>query len=266
MLKILISNDDGIDSPMLTPLVKALQAIAEVRIVVPRSERSWIGKAITRFEPVTVEKRQVGGIDMFAVNGSPADCVSLGVHTLFGDRPDLIVSGINLGLNFGVSFFVSSGTIGAALEGWISGVPSIALSMAIPNDAFGLTGAQRTAALADRPITAAAVCRDLVRTLWDTGFSEDVDLYSVNLPADVDENTPRVLAPVTRSRYGRLFVPGPEDGSYLHRFSSLHALEELPDGDMQSVLRGEIAISPIRLNVSGAAPPSLRNALQKAHI
>jgi 5'-nucleotidase len=182
------------------------------------------------------------------------------VHTLFDRPPDLVVSGINLGLNFGLAFLLSSGTVGAALEGWIAGVPSIAVSMAIPNDAYGLTGAQRIDALGERPLAAAAVSADIVSTIWREGFPANVDLFSINLPAEVGGSTPRVIAPITRSRYGRLFVPGPEEG-YVHRFSSLTALEQPQDGDMQVVARGAVAISPIRLDLSGGISPSLAAAL-----
>lgn len=262
-MRILISNDDGIDSPMLVPLVKALQPQGDVRVVVPASERSWIGKAISRFDTVTVAERRIDGIEMLAVNGSPADCVSLAVHTLLPEPPDLVVSGINLGLNFGLAFVLSSGTVGAALEGWIAGVPSIAASMAIPNDAYGLSGAQRIAALGDRPQVAAAVTADIVATIWRHGFPAGVDLFSINLPADVGPDTPRVVAPVTRSRYGKLFVPGPEEG-YLHRFSSMNAIEDLDDGDIAVVSRNQVAISPLRLSLSGSVPASLARALTRS--
>ncbi|MBI3786474.1 MAG: 5'/3'-nucleotidase SurE [Deltaproteobacteria bacterium] len=258
---ILVTNDDGIDSPTLVPLVRALQPLGEVRTVVPSSERSWIGKAITRFDTVYVEETQRDGVPMFAVNGTPADCVSLGVHGLAAGKPDFVVSGINLGLNFGLAFILSSGTVGGAFEGWIAGIPSIALSMAIPNDAYGLTGARRISALGDRPVSAAAVGADIVATIVKNGFPAAVDLFSVNMPADVDPATPRVVARVTRSRYGRLFVPGP-DGGYLHRFSSLEALESLEDGDMEILQRGAVAINPLRLDLSGSLPATLQAALE----
>lgn len=262
MSTILITNDDGIDSPTLVPLARALRQLGTVRVVVPASERSWIGKAITRFEVVTVQATERDGIPMHAVRGTPADCVSLGVHTLFTDRPDLVVSGINLGLNFGLAFVLSSGTVGGALEAWIAGVPSIAFSMAIPNDAFGLSGAQRIAALGDRPVAAAAVATDIADTIVRAGFPSTIDTFTVNMPADVTTDTPRVVARVTRSRYGPLFVPGPE-GGYLHRFQSLTALETCADGDMEVVRRGAIAISPLRLDVSAEVPRALRVALEQ---
>jgi 5'/3'-nucleotidase len=259
---ILITNDDGIDSPTLVPLARALERLGTVRVVVPASERSWIGKAISRFDVVQVTPTARDGVAMHAVSGTPADCVSLGVHALFADRPDLVVSGINLGLNFGLAFLLSSGTVGGALEGWIAGVPSIAASMAIPNDAYGLTGAQRIAALGERPVAAAAVTAEIVETILRAGFPADVDGFSINMPADVSAETPRVIARLTRSRYGPLFVPGPE-GGYLHRFQSLTALETLDDGDMQVVTRGAIAITPLRLDLTGALPRELHTSLEK---
>ncbi len=262
MPTILITNDDGIDSPTLVPLARALQQLGAVRVVVPSSERSWIGKAISRFDVVRAEPTERDGIPMHAVSGTPADCVSLGVHTLFPDPPDLVVSGINLGLNFGLAFLLSSGTVGGALEGWIAGVPSIAVSMAIPNDAYGLTGVQRIAALGERPEAAAIVTADIVATIMHAGFPADIDGFSINLPADVTMQTERLVARLTRSRYGPLFVPGP-DGGYLHRFQSLRALEMLEDGDMQVVAHGVVAITPLRLDLTGELPAELRAALER---
>jgi 5'/3'-nucleotidase len=262
MPTILITNDDGIDSPMLVPLAQALRRLGTVRVVVPSSERSWIGKAITRFEVVQAYATERDGIPMHAVSGSPADCVSLGVHTLYDDRPDLVVSGINLGLNFGLAFLLSSGTVGGALEGWIAGIPSIAFSMAIPNDAYGLSGAQRIAALAQRPKAAAEFAAHIVDTILREGFPPSVDCFSVNMPADIITDTPCVVARVTRSRYGPLFVSGPE-GGYLHRFQSLTALESPYDGDMQVVARGAVAITPLRLDFSATMPGSLNAALSR---
>jgi 5'-nucleotidase len=263
MAKLLITNDDGIDSPCLVPLVRAVAALGEVRVVVPSSERSWIGKAISRFDIVRVEETEREGFPVHAVDGSPADCVNLAVHTLFSDRPEWVVSGINLGVNFGLAFILSSGTVGAALEAWIAGVPAVAFSMAIPRDVYGLTGAHRLAALGDRPPVAAAVATEILQELLRFGLPDGVDGFSINLPADVTCETPRVFAPVTRSRYGRLFVPAPE-GGYLHRFSGLEVLDPSPYGDIGVVESGAVAITPLRLDLSGQVPELLRRALERS--
>lgn len=263
MPTILVTNDDGIDSPTLLPMVRRLRSLGHVRVVVPESERSWVAKAITRFAVVEACATEREGFPMYAVKGTPADCVSLGVHTLFDTPPDLVVSGINLGLNYGLAFVLSSGTVGAALEAWIAGVPSLAFSMAIPNDAYGLTGARRISALGTRPEAAAAVAAEITETILGIGFPGDVDAFSINMPAEVNPETARQVAHVTRSRYGPLFVPGPE-GGYLHRFQALTAIEGVAGGDIDVVRGGAIAITPLRLDLNGSlSNERLRAALEK---
>jgi 5'-nucleotidase len=265
MPTILVTNDDGIDSPTLVPLVRALQPLGDVRVVVPATERSWVAKAISRFDVVDVYDTERDGLPMRAVRGTPADCVSLGVHTLEPTRPDLVVSGINVGLNYGLAFVLSSGTVGGAIEAWIAGVPAVAFSMAVPNDAFGLRGAQRIAALGARPAAAAVAAADIAALLLRRGLPTGVDVVSVNMPADADVDTPRVVARVTRSAYGPLFVPGPE-GGYLHRFQSLTPLESPEDGDMQVVARGALAITPLRFDVTEPLSDDWRAAFERREL
>lgn len=255
--RVLLTNDDGIDSPLLLPLAGAMRPWAEVHIVVPATERSWIGKAITRFAPVRVERRNCGEFPLYAVDGSPADCVNLAIHSLDLPRPDLVVSGVNLGLNFGLSFVLSSGTVGAAMESWIAGVPAIAFSMAIPNDAYGLSGAARARALGARIGEAAAVASELAETLWRHGMPPGVDLFSVNFPAELTRRTPRRLTDLARTRYGPLFVPASTQ-EFRHSFHFLEVLEEGPNTDVACVRQGAIAITPIRLQLSAELPASLR--------
>lgn len=258
----LITNDDGIDSPALLPLARALSRIGTVRIVVPDTERSWIGKAISRFEAVQIHTVDREEFVLHAVSGTPADCVSLARSALFPDLPDLVVSGINLGLNFGTGFLLSSGTVGAVIEAWIGGMAGVAFSMAIPSDAFGLRGAHRAELLGSRCTQAAAVATDIVATLLREGFPPDVDLFTVNMPAEVSATTPRHVTSVTRARYGPLFVPDAE-GGYRHAFQSYEPVEEDPAGDVATVRRAEISIAPVRLAFSAAIPDSLRAAFEQ---
>ena len=125
---VLLTNDDGVDSPALVPFARALARHHDVRVVVPDGERSWSGKAITRFEPIRTGHVERDGVAMVTHTGTPADGVQLGVHALHGTVPSLVVSGINLGFNHGAGYVWSSGTVGAAVEAWVSGVPAIALS------------------------------------------------------------------------------------------------------------------------------------------
>lgn len=273
MATLMVTNDDGIDSPLLLPLVRALRSLAAVEVVVPSQERSWIGKAISRFDPLHVEHTKREGVAIHAVSGTPADCVSLGVHALFPQPPDMVVSGINLGLNFGSAFVLSSGTIGGAFEAAIAGVPAVAFSMALPNDAYGLSGDERIAALGERPAVIAETCADIVRGLLREEFPPQVDCFSVNLPADANIRTTRRVTRTTRTGYGPLFVRG-EDGTYRHRFSRLtiadgaraaspDASVETAGGDIEAIQRGVVAITPIRVRLDVDLPEPLRQRLEQ---
>lgn len=128
-MKILISNDDGINSIGIQDLAKAMTELGEVFVVAPETNRSAIGHAVTMHTPLrskTVEGFG-SGIQAWWVNGTPADCVKLGIENLMEEKPDLIVSGINIGENLGTDV-IYSGTVSAAVEGAIFGIPSIAFS------------------------------------------------------------------------------------------------------------------------------------------
>lgn len=261
MPHILISNDDGIDSPTLVPLTRALADLGSTRVVVPDVERSWIGKAITRYGTLRARPCERDRVPATAVSGSPADCVSLAVHTLEAPRPDLVVSGINMGLNYGIAFVLSSGTIGAATEAWIAGIPAVAFSIALPGDAYGVAPDAEHAALAGRAERAAAVAREITAEVLATGLPDGVDLLSVNMPANVTVDTPRRVTRIARSRYGQLFVE--RDGGFVHRFHSLEILDRSDDGDIAVVDRGEVSITPIHLDLSTAVPDAFRRRFER---
>jgi 5'-nucleotidase len=127
--RILISNDDGIDAPGLSALYDAVKELGEVTVIAPVVERSAVGHAIS-FENLQLEKRLRDGKDWgYALDGTPADCVKLGITTLMKEKPHLVISGINRGANTGNSILYS-GTVAAAMEGTMYGVPSMAVSLA----------------------------------------------------------------------------------------------------------------------------------------
>ncbi len=127
--RILVSNDDGIDSPGIWALVSALREIAHVDVVAPDTQQSAVGHALTVAVPLRIEKHERNGSFFgWAINGKPADCVKLAIQHILPEPPHLVVSGINHGRNTAVSL-VYSGTVSAATEGTILGVPSIAFSL-----------------------------------------------------------------------------------------------------------------------------------------
>lgn len=260
--RILLTNDDGVDSPTLLPLWRALRRWADVDVVVPAVERSWIAKAISRFTPLRLWRERRAEEEWIVVDGLPADCVNLAIHSLGLPRPSLVVSGVNLGLNFGSAFVLSSGTVGAALESSIAGVPAIAFSMAVPNDAYGLSGPARLAALGTRVEHASEVASELASILYRHGMPAAVDAFSVNMPADVTMKTPRRVGRVARTRYGPLFVSTGE-AEFRHRFSYLESLDGSAETDVEFVSRGLVAITPLRLELSASVPDTLRQAWER---
>jgi 5'-nucleotidase len=124
IMKILISNDDGYTAPGIVALYEALKGLADVEVVAPEHNNSAKSNALTLHSPLYVHKAPNG---FRYVNGTPADCVHIALTGLLGYRPDLVVSGINNGANMGDDT-IYSGTVGAAMEGYLFGIPAIAFS------------------------------------------------------------------------------------------------------------------------------------------
>ena len=130
MTKILLTNDDGINSAGIYALYESIKSMGEVNVVAPATEMSAVGHAITLSDPLRVEKvNRRGDYFGYAVSGTPADCVKIAVWALLDEKPDIVISGINLGNNTGISI-IYSGTVSAATEGTILEIPSIAISLA----------------------------------------------------------------------------------------------------------------------------------------
>jgi 5'-nucleotidase len=122
---ILVTNDDGIHSPGILTLAEALVTLGEVVVVAPDRERSAVGHSLTLYSPLRAEEIRTG---FFAVDGTPTDCVNLGIHGLLSRRPDLVVSGINRGGNLGDDI-TYSGTVSAAMEATLMGVSAFSISL-----------------------------------------------------------------------------------------------------------------------------------------
>ncbi len=165
---ILLTNDDGIYAEGILVLYKQLKKIAHVTIVAPDSERSSVGHAITLAHPLWSKKiKREGRFFGHAVSGTPADCIKFGMNVILKKKPDLVISGINLGPNDGCSIFYS-GTVAGAREGAIMGIPSMAVSLGtFVNPDFSF---------------AARFSTKLVKMLFQNGLPRGTFL-SVNIPA-----------------------------------------------------------------------------------
>ena len=148
-MHILVTNDDGINASGIISLVSEFTPIAKVTVVAPDRERSATGHAITFHKPLRAEEVQLdveGGGRAWAVNGTPSDCVKLAIKALLPEPPDLIVSGINRGPNLATDVLYS-GTVSAAIEGILFGIPSIAVSLAAFTECSFATAAHITRTL-----------------------------------------------------------------------------------------------------------------------
>ena len=259
---ILLTNDDGIDSPALSPFAAALRSLGTVRVVVPDQERSWVGKAITRVGSIGTDQVDLDGEMAWTCTGYPADAVQIGIHGLFDEPPALVVSGINIGYNHGAGFLMSSGTIGAAVEGWVSGVPSIAVS----TGANGDWSAWKRRALGPGAVgdweRLGKVGAELVDVVVNAGLPDLADVVSINVPFDATSATPRHVTTIARIGYDRLFSDD-GNGVYRHDFNGrLIEFEPLDGTDIEAGREGRVSIAPIRMPSAAVVPGHVRSQIE----
>lgn len=248
MPTILIVNDDGVDSPMLRPMAEKLSALGTVRIAVPAEEQSWKGKAMTRFGVVRAEPRADFGVEAFAVSGTPSDCVNLAVHHLFSSKPDWIVSGINIGSNVGLGFILNSGTVGAAAEAMLQGIPSTAFSSYFKPEHFGQWSREKrlTAPEALEVVeTTTTRMAAMMENILSVEHADPEVILNINYPGVVSAETPVRWVPMQNNRYGSIFKP--EGDGFVHSAQVvLQAHSEAPT-DRDVMLGGEISVTPLSL-------------------
>ncbi len=144
-MKIILTNDDGIYSPGIQELKKSMAPFGAVTVVAPDVQKSGVGHSITFSHPLRVRDVYTNGDFIgYGIDGSPADCVKLAVREILKEKSDLLVSGINIGANVGINVLYS-GTVAAAIEGALLGIPSVAISMEISETSSDVKGAAETA-------------------------------------------------------------------------------------------------------------------------
>jgi 5'-nucleotidase len=261
MPTLLITNDDGVRSPFLPRMVERLKRLGTVRMAVPAEEHSWKAKAMTRFGRIQPHARNDFGVEAYALTGTPSDCVNIALHHLFPDKPDWVISGINIGWNVGAAFAVNSGTVGAAFEAALGGVPAVAFSVRMPPELFQqwITEKNLAGPEAERLLdsTTERMGR-MMEALLERGLPPGAMILNVNFPGAVRADTPAHWVPLEDNRYGSLFVP--DGGGFIHRFQ--HNLTVVAPGpsDRQVVVDGGIAVTGLNLagwNVPAPAQPPL---------
>ena len=233
-MRILVSNDDGYFAPGITLLAEALRQLGEVTVVAPERDRSGASNSLTLDRPLIVQRAPNG---YFSINGTPTDCVHIAVTGLLDFTPDVVVSGVNLGANMGDDT-IYSGTVAAAVEGYLLGIPSIAVSLA--------------SKAGEHFDSAIGVALKMVERLSRQPFGEPV-LLNVNVP----DIAPARLGGMEVTRLGKrhkaepvvkLQTPRGETAYWIGPAGA--AADAGPGTDFHAVESGRVSVTPLRMDLT----------------
>ncbi|MDO8465562.1 MAG: 5'/3'-nucleotidase SurE [Gallionella sp.] len=233
-MRILLSNDDGYFAPGLACLAETLAKIADIIVVAPERDRSGASNSLTLDRPLSLRKSHNG---FYYVNGTPTDCVHLAVTGMLDTLPDMVVSGINDGANMGDDT-IYSGTVAAATEGFLLGIPSLAVSIA--------SGSNGNFA------TAARVAADMVQRFKNKKFSEPI-LLNINVPDVAYEQ----LQGIEVTRLGRrhkaesVVKSQSPRGETVYWVGAAGAAQDASEGtDFFAVKNGRVSVTPLQIDLT----------------
>jgi 5'-nucleotidase len=245
-MRILLSNDDGYFSPGLESLARALSEVAEITVVAPERDRSGASNSLTLDRPLSL-KRSANGF--YHVNGTPTDCVHLAVTGMLDELPDMVVSGINLGANMGDDT-IYSGTVAAATEGYLLGIPSLAVSLCSKAGAHFDTAAQ--------------VALELVRLIQRQEVREPL-LLNINVPdVPYDKLSGTVVTRLGKRHKAEAVVPTvtPRHETVYWVGAAGEAQDAGEGTDFFAVSRNQVSITPLQVDLThNAQLPLIRSWL-----
>jgi 5'-nucleotidase len=237
-LKILISNDDGINSLGIYALAKSLKEIGDVTVVAPITEQSAVGHAITMKTPLRVVEHFINGEFFgYAVEGTPADCVKMGIRNILKSPPDIVVSGINHGSNTAINI-IYSGTVSAAREAAIMDVPAVAFSL--------------TSHISRDFSYAAKVAQDIVKEVAKNSLPLGTCL-NVNIPAVPESEINGVLlTKQSKSKWDDIYEErtDPYGKSYYWLTGSLVEVDDNLETDQFAIKNNYVAVTPIHFDLT----------------
>lgn len=237
-MQILLTNDDGIYAPGLAALERELQTLGNVCVVAPATEQSGVGHSITFLNPLVCKEVYEGDRRRgWAVEGSPADSVKLGIFEFCPQRPDLVVSGINGGLNAGINVLYS-GTVAAAIEGAFFGITSIAVSLEYDEHA--------------QFDKAARLARDIIAQVLERKGAAP-QLYNLNMPtAALQQETRLRIVPMGVARYGEHFIKrtDPRGRTYYWATNEPPPPPGEIETDLTALAKGFITLSPLQYDMT----------------
>ncbi|TDI81614.1 MAG: 5'/3'-nucleotidase SurE [Betaproteobacteria bacterium] len=233
-MRILLCNDDGYSAPGLSTLVKALSTIADIVVVAPERDRSGSSNSLTLDRPLSLHKSHNG---FYYVNGTPTDCVHLAVTGMFDTLPDMVISGINNGANMGDDT-VYSGTVAAATEGFLLGIPSLSVSLANVSD--------------ENFSTAARVVTDIVLRFKKSKFHEPI-LLNINVPDIPYEQLQGIEVTRLGRRHKAEAVVKSQNprGETVYWVGAAGAVQDASeDTDFHAIQINRISITPLKIDLT----------------
>ncbi len=243
---VLVTNDDGYKAAGLRELYRAARLVfgKNVVAVVPDTPQSSSGMSFTFHKPLRVVKTSYEGMQCFTVSGTPADCVFIANYHMFKGGVDLVLSGINEGMNAGLETMYSSGTISAAMFAAISEIPSVALSKNIPKNAKGEYIKKSMKASFNRLVF-------ILNRIKKFGLPEGSDILNINFPIYMRRNTPIKIVKTDSMVFEDKVIKkmDPLGRHYYWLYGTLKKNLD-KEADLYSLFRGNITITPIRLSES----------------
>jgi len=233
-MRILLSNDDGYFAPGLTSLVEALSSIADTVVVAPERDRSGSSNSLTLDRPLSLHKSHNG---FYYVNGTPTDCVHLAVTGMLDKLPDMVISGINDGANMGDDT-IYSGTVAAATEGFLLGIPSLALSLANVSD--------------ENFSTAARVATDIVQRFKQNKFHEPI-LLNINVPDIPYEHLQGIEVTRLGRRHKAEAVVKSQNprGEIVYWVGAAGAVQDASkDTDFHAIQLNRVSVTPLQIDLT----------------
>ncbi len=249
-VQILLTNDDGIQSPGLWAAASSLSKLGYVTVVAPREQASGTGRSMPRTSDGKIDRTvlNINGQDwpVYSVGGTPAQTVLHAILEIMPTRPHLVVSGINYGENFGTSITVS-GTVGAALESAAMGIPSIAISLQMLGTDYY--------AYSDLDFSASGYFTYLFgKMLLEKPFPPDIDLLKIEVPVSATPETPWKMTRLARHRYYEPSANRPgrwDEPYYIDGLPRISLDEVAHDTDIYAVLHDKmVAVTPLSLDAT----------------
>lgn len=256
MKTILVTNDDGVYSPGLKLLYEAVKGLGRVYVVSPETPKSASGLGITLHKPLRTTKLIINEMEVYAVNGTPSDIIYLALHEI-AKKIDLVVSGINIGDNTSMQVILTSGTVGAAAQAALEGIPAIAFSVAAASTEELEYNKELQKILVK-------TTRTIVKHVIEHGLPEGVDVLNVNFPNRVKPNMVAKVVKAAKNRFTE-YVEKRKDPRGKEYFWLYGEPREPEHGtDVYTVfVEGNIAITPLRLDLNIEAMNNLQTLASK---